>query len=50
LSTDELKLVRGAGVLREAAANQVLFKEGDTGDGIYVVTEGSVQITALVGH
>jgi len=26
LSTDELKLVRGAGVLREAAANQVLFK------------------------
>ena len=50
LSAAELELVRANSVLRETPANHQIFKEGDVGDGIYVVTEGAVQISVLVGQ
>ena len=39
-------------VTREAsyAANQVIFKEGDAGDGIFFVKEGLVRISAAAGY
>src|SRR5688572_2880353 len=49
LSADELQLLRAGSVLREHPANHHIFREGDAGDGIYVVTEGQVLISALVG-
>ena len=42
LSADELQLLRASTVLREHPANHQIFKEGDAGDGIYVVAEGQV--------
>lgn len=36
--------------IREFAAGDVVFKEGDRGDGMYMVREGMVQITAIVGQ
>ena len=50
LSADELQLLRASTVLREYPANRQVFKEGDAGDGIYVVMEGQVLISALVGQ
>lgn len=50
LSADELQLLRASTVLCEHQANHQIFKEGDPGDGIYVVTEGQVLISALVGQ
>ncbi len=32
------------------AAKEIIFREGDTGDGIYVVAEGTVLITALLNE
>jgi signal transduction histidine kinase len=32
------------------AANQVIFKEGDAGDGIFFVKDGMVQISAVAGY
>ena len=32
------------------AANQIIFKEGDAGNGVYFVKEGLVQIQAVVGQ
>ncbi len=32
------------------APDQIIFKEGDSGNGIYFVKEGLVQIQAMVGH
>jgi len=45
-------LERLRGVTRELsfAANQVIFKEGDAGNGVFFVKEGLVQIQAVVGH
>ncbi len=50
LSAAELDLVRSNSEVREVPANHVVFKEGDPGDGIYVVVDGTVQISALVGQ
>jgi signal transduction histidine kinase len=50
LSAVELELVRASTGLRELPGNHQIFKEGDAGDGIYIVTEGAVQISALVGQ
>jgi signal transduction histidine kinase len=50
LSADELALVRAASVLREVPPNETIFKEGEAGDGIYIVLDGQVVISALVGH
>jgi signal transduction histidine kinase len=49
LKPDELQALRAAAAERKYAANQEIFKEGDQGDGVYVVREGRVQISGLVG-
>lgn len=49
LSTAELQLLENSSELREIPANHQIFREGDAGDGIYVVAEGIVQISAPVG-
>jgi signal transduction histidine kinase len=48
LDETELRTLRQASVEREYAAEQTIFHEGDPGDGIYVVKEGLVSISALV--
>ena len=49
LPPDELKSLREITQERSFSAGQDVFKEGDSGEGIYAVKEGLVQITALVG-
>lgn len=49
LTAEELKeLTRTAREMR-FAADQEIFKEGDSGDGVYVVKSGQVHISGLVG-
>ncbi|MFN7137782.1 MAG: cyclic nucleotide-binding domain-containing protein [Limisphaerales bacterium] len=48
LSEPDLKIVRGVTKELRFAAGQTIFKEGDPGDGIYIIQEGFVQITAIV--
>src|SRR5579871_3370435 len=31
-------------------SGEVIFKEGDRGDGLYVIEEGTVQISAMLGQ
>jgi signal transduction histidine kinase len=50
LKPDELQTLRAVAQERKYAANQEIFKEGDTGDGVYIVKEGAVQISGLVGQ
>jgi len=50
LDSQELCAVKEAAQERNFAAGQQVFKEGDEGDGIYFVTEGSVQISTAVGE
>jgi signal transduction histidine kinase len=49
LAPGELQALRRAAREQTFAANQEIFKEGDTGDGVYVVKSGLVQISGLVG-
>ncbi|HZV36592.1 MAG TPA: ATP-binding protein [Verrucomicrobiae bacterium] len=49
LTPGELKVLRAAALERKFSDNQEIFKEGDTGDGVYVVQKGTVQISGLVG-
>jgi signal transduction histidine kinase len=49
LSPAELQTLRQIAREREYAAGQEIFKEGDTGDGLYVVKDGIVELSALVG-
>ncbi len=49
LKPDEMKALRQAARERDYAVGAEIFKEGDTGDGVYVVKEGRVQISGLVG-
>jgi signal transduction histidine kinase len=49
LSPAELKALRWVAQERRYAAGQEIFKEGDSGDGIYIVKEGMVEISAAVG-
>jgi len=49
LTADELKTLRQVAQERSFSAGQHIFKEGESGDGVYSVKEGLVQITALVG-
>jgi signal transduction histidine kinase len=37
-------------IFRIAQADEVIFNEGDPGDGIYIILEGSVHISASMGH
>src|SRR5579872_1744597 len=50
LKPDELKMLQQAAQERSFADGQEIFKEGDTGDGVYVVKQGLVQISGLVGE
>jgi signal transduction histidine kinase len=49
LTDDELGEVRRMARQVSYAAGQRIFKEGDPGDGIYVVQDGLVEISMLVG-
>jgi signal transduction histidine kinase len=48
LDAAELQLLRQQCVERELPSGAELFKEGDPGDGIYVIRSGQVQISALI--
>lgn len=48
LDPAELQLLRRQCVEREVPAHTEIFKEGDPGDGIYVIRSGQVQISALI--
>src|SRR5437899_686555 len=50
LHPEELSALRGIARERTFATGQEIFKEGDPGDGLYVVKEGLVEISGLVGH
>jgi signal transduction histidine kinase len=50
LSAAEVALVRQVAHEFAFADGQIIFKEGDDGDGIYMVKSGKVQISALVGQ
>lgn len=47
LSPPELKALRHVAREREFAAGREIFKEGDNGDGLYLVRDGSVEISGL---
>jgi len=46
---EEIRALHGIAHERAFAAGQEIFKEGDAGDGVYVVKEGLVEISGLVG-
>lgn len=47
----ELRTRGGEGAsIRTVQAGGMIFQEGDPGDGLYVILEGSVQISAVVGQ
>jgi signal transduction histidine kinase len=48
LSPPELRALRRVAREREFAAGQEIFKEGDNGDGVYVVRDGIVEIAGRV--
>jgi signal transduction histidine kinase len=48
LTPELAALTRGAQRMRFAAGH-VIFREGDAGEGMYVIEEGSVEISALIG-
>jgi len=48
LAPEELRALRAVTVERHFAMDQVIFKEGDAGDGMYVVKEGLVEIAGNV--
>ena len=48
LRPEELSALRQIVVEREYAVGQEIFREGDRGDGVYVVKEGLVEITGLL--
>jgi signal transduction histidine kinase len=50
LAAGELELLRAAAREMSFASDQLIFKEGDAGDGIYFVKDGLVQISAGVGY
>jgi len=49
LSEVELRQLRDVTRERSLAPGQEIFKEGDPGDGVYVVKAGAVQISAVIG-
>jgi signal transduction histidine kinase len=50
LTPGEFERVHRAAREQRYAAAEIMFKQGDEGDGIYVVKSGLVQITTLVGQ
>ena len=50
LNPTEQEALRKIAVEQHFSAGQQIFKEGDTGDGIYVVKEGSVEISVAMNQ
>jgi signal transduction histidine kinase len=50
LTPAELQVIRSTSAERRLPANDQVFKEGDPGDGLYIIGEGQVQISAVVGE
>ncbi len=50
LLTDELQALEQTAQVRQYLAGQNIFVEGDPGDGVYIIVEGLVQISALVSQ
>lgn len=50
LKPAELAMLRGMACERTCSAGQEIFKEGDAGDGVYVVKDGVVEISVAVGQ
>lgn len=48
LSARELEYLKKSAVTRSVGVGEIIFTEGDEGDGLYVVKEGVVRISALV--
>lgn len=48
LSSEQLRKVAGIAGHREAAAGEVIFREGDAGDEMYVLVAGQVRISKQV--
>src|SRR5437762_136674 len=50
LNSEELSGLRRIALERTFAPGQEIFKEGDAGDGVYLLREGAVEISGLVGE
>lgn len=50
LGPGDLEKLRAVSRELSFATNQIIFKEGDAGDGIFFVKEGTVQISAVAGY
>ena len=50
LGSAEIEAVLASGEVREVAAGAHIFREGDTGDGVYLVINGTVEISAMVNE
>src|SRR5271169_6754587 len=50
LKPEELAELRSMARERTFRAGQEIFKEGDAGDGVYVVKDGAVEISVAVGQ
>lgn len=50
LKPDELRILKEFAVERTYHPGEDIFKEGDAGDGIYLVNEGAVEISGIVGN
>jgi len=49
LPPGELAALEAVALPRRFATGEVLFREGDPGDGLYVIQSGELQVTCLVG-
>ena len=47
---DELTTLKESGQQVFIPSGQIIFKEGDAGDGLYLVDEGLVEISAKAGE
>ena len=50
LTPEELRGLQAAAIERSIPRGGDIFKEGDGGDGVYVVKDGLVQISGIVGE
>jgi signal transduction histidine kinase len=49
LKPEEMDVIRQSMVTRNYTTGEAVFREGDAGDGIYVIQAGQVEISVLVG-
>ena len=49
LSQTEMEALRALARERTYSGRQEIFREGDQGDGVYIVKDGAVEISALIG-